>query len=45
MKNESPDLFRVSPFADMNDLLKMQIQQVLPHDSNGSVIYVFRVRK
>lgn len=46
MKNDSSDLFRVSPLSDMQELLKMQIQQVLPHrDSNGSVIYIFRVRK
>lgn len=46
MKNESPDLFRVSPLSEMQELLKMQMQQILPqHDEGGSVIYVFRVRK
>lgn len=46
MKSESPDLFRVSPLLDMQELIKMQMQQVLPqHDEGGSVIYVFRVRK
>lgn len=45
MKNDSSDLFRVSPLSDMQELLKMQIQQILPHrDSNGSVVYIFRVR-
>lgn len=46
MKNESPDLFRISPLSDMQNLLKMQMQQILPqHDENGSLIYLFRVRE
>lgn len=46
MKRESPDLFRVSPLLDLDELLKMQMQQILQqHDENGSVIYLFRVRK
>lgn len=46
MKKDSPDLFQVSPSAEMHDLLAMQMQQVLPdRDANGRVIYVFRVRK
>lgn len=46
MKNESSDLFKVSPIKEMNDILLMQIQQVLPlRDNNGSVVYIFRVRK
>lgn len=46
MKSESPDLFRVSPVSEMHDLLKMQMQQVLPQlDNNGSVVYIFRVRE
>lgn len=46
MKKESPDLFQVSPASEMDDLLSMQMQQMLPdRDANGRVIYVFRVRK
>lgn len=46
MKNDSPDLFRVSPSSQLDDILKMQIQQTLPgRDASGSVVYVFRVRK
>lgn len=46
MKRDSPNLFRVSPTSEMHDLLYMQIQQQLPYrDANGSVIYIFRVRK
>lgn len=46
MKHDSPDLFRVSPVSDMQELLNMQIQQTLPHnDENGSLVHVFRVRK
>lgn len=46
MKSDAPDLFRISPLSDMENLLKMQMQQILPqHDGNGSVIYLFRVRK
>lgn len=46
MKRESPDLFHVSPVTDMQELLKMQIQQTLPHnDENGSIVHIFRVRK
>lgn len=45
MKNESPELFRVSPSTDLHDLLKMQIQQVLPdRENSGSIVYIFRVR-
>lgn len=46
MKKESPDLFQVSPSSEMDELLSMQMQQMLPdRDENGRVIYVFRVRK
>lgn len=46
MKLESPDLFHVSPVTDMQELLKMQMQQTLPHhDENGSIVHIFRVRK
>lgn len=46
MKRDSPDLFHVSPVTDMQELLKMQMQQTLPHhDENGSMVHVFRVRK
>lgn len=46
MKKDSPDLFRVSPSSEMQDILKMQIQQTLPdRDASGSLIYIFRVRK
>lgn len=46
MKSESRDLFHVSPVSEMQDLLKMQMQQVLPDlDDNGSIVYVFRIRK
>lgn len=45
MKSESPDLFRISPMSDMQNLLKMQMQQILPqNDENGSVIYLFRIQ-
>lgn len=46
MKSEAPDLFRISPLCDMQNVIKMQMQQVLPErDENGSVIYLFRIRK
>lgn len=46
MKSEAPDLFRISPMCDMQNVLKMQMQTVLPQpDENGSVIYLFRIRK
>lgn len=46
MKTESPDLFHVSPISEMDDLLRMQMQHVLPNpDDNGSMIYIFRVRE
>lgn len=46
MKSESPDLFRVSPVTEMQDLFKMQMQQVLSqHNEHGPVVYMFRVRE
>lgn len=44
MKEECVELFRVSPVGQMNDLLKMQIQQTLcDRDPSGSLIYLYRV--
>lgn len=46
MKNDSPDLFKVSPITEMYDILGRQIQQMLSHrDNNGQIIYIFRVRE
>lgn len=46
MKQECVDLFRVSPIEQMDDLLKMQIQQTLcDRDPNGCLIYLYRVSK
>lgn len=46
MKRESPELFHVSPVTEMQELLKMQMQQILPNPhANGSVVFVFRIRK
>lgn len=45
MKEESKELFRVSPARDIYNLLEMQMQQILPdRDENGCAIYIFRVR-
>ena len=44
MKRDFPELFRVSPIEDLEFLLDMQIQWMLPDkDPNGRQIYIFRV--
>lgn len=44
MKQHSAELFRVSPISQLHELLKMQMQYMLPNrDSNGRQIYIFRV--
>lgn len=46
MKQQSPELFKVSPISDLSDLLQMQIQLMIPNrDSNGRQLYIFRVEK
>ncbi|CAD7086529.1 unnamed protein product [Hermetia illucens] len=46
MKQHSAELFRVSPISQLHELLKMQMQYMLPNrDSNGRQIYIFRVEK
>lgn len=44
MKEHSPDLFHVSPTSDLQPMLEMQIQCMLPQkDNHGRQVYVFRV--
>lgn len=44
MKENSPDLFHVSPPSDLKAMLEMQIQCMLPQkDNHGRQVYVFRV--
>lgn len=44
MKQRYPELFTVSPPSHMSNMLKMQIQYMLPHrDTNGRQVYIFRV--
>jgi len=46
MKEASPELFKVSPPSQMQNMLEMQIQCMLPlRDSNGRQLYIFRVGK
>lgn len=44
LKEHSPELFHVSPPAELKSMLEMQIQCMLPQkDSQGRQIYLFRV--
>lgn len=46
MKQRSSSLFRVSPVTDIQFILEMDIQTVLPLDDNfGRQIYIYRVGK
>lgn len=46
MKQQSPELFKVSPPKEMQHMLEMQIQNMLPlRDPNGRQVYIFRVGK
>ncbi|EDS28629.1 conserved hypothetical protein [Culex quinquefasciatus] len=46
MKDEYPEIFKVSPPSEMKFMLEMQIQCMLPkRDDSGRQIYVFRVEK
>lgn len=44
MKKNSPELFHVSPPAELKPMLEMQIQWMLPQkDSHLRQVYIFRV--
>lgn len=44
MKEEYPEIFKVSPPSEMKFMLEMQIQTMLPKkDEHGRQIYLFRV--
>uniref|UniRef100_A0A182NES0 CRAL-TRIO domain-containing protein n=1 Tax=Anopheles dirus TaxID=7168 RepID=A0A182NES0_9DIPT len=46
MKEEYPEIFKVSPPSEMKFMLEMQIQTMLPKkDEHGRQIYLFRVEK
>lgn len=46
MKDEYPEIFKVSPPSEMKFMLEMQIQCMLPKkDESGRQIYLFRVEK
>ncbi|XP_055545875.1 retinaldehyde-binding protein 1-like [Wyeomyia smithii] len=46
MKDEYPEIFKVSPPSEMKFMLEMQIQCMLPKkDDNGRQFYLFRVEK
>lgn len=46
MKDEYPEIFKVSPPSEMKFMLEMQIQCMLPKkDESGRQIYIFRVGK
>ncbi|XP_050101255.1 alpha-tocopherol transfer protein-like isoform X2 [Anopheles aquasalis] len=46
MKEEHPEIFKVSPPSEMKFMLEMQIQTMLPKkDEHGRQIYLFRVEK
>lgn len=46
MKDEYPEIFKVSPPSEMKFMLEMQCQCMLPKkDDSGRQIYLFRVGK
>jgi hypothetical protein len=44
MKQQSPEIFKVSPVREMRSMLEMDIQTMQPlKDNHGRQIYIFRV--
>lgn len=44
MKKHFPELFKVSPPSELQSLLELQIQHMIPlRDQNGRQVYIFRV--
>lgn len=46
MKQQSPELFRVSPPSEVRHILEMQMQYMIPlRDPCGRQVFIFRVGK